>query len=185
MRFCGPLATVLPNYCPHKQARGAIIHLFNDTPCRSIARLETSFQGFSVARSGCKYGLDYAVSRRLSRTTMVACSTPNHRLSWSCLELTGDLPAPLSGLVVNFGYLAIPPIWRGEGLDFVVFKHLLWTTLVGCSTPQPSIEPLIPRDGRRPLKLSNLGEELFLANTGSSLLATFWLSIALDITMDI
>ena len=52
---------------------------------------------------------------------MAACLTPNRRPSQCCLELDGGLGAPLSGLAANFGYLAIPPIWREEGLDFVVF----------------------------------------------------------------
>ena len=119
--FCGSWSMVLLIYCPHNQAIGVITCLLNDDTCRSISRLETSVQGFSVARSGREYGLDYAVFRNTSRTTMAVCSTPNHRSNLWCLELDGDVWAPLSELAVNSGYLAIPPIWRGEGLDFVVF----------------------------------------------------------------
>src|SRR5579862_4997908 len=59
---------------------------------------------------------------RPSRTTMAACLTPNHRLNWWCPELYDNLWAALSGLAVNFGYLAILPIWREKAWIFVVFS---------------------------------------------------------------
>ena len=54
---------------------------------------------------------------------MAAWPIANRRLNWWYLELDDDLWAPLSALAVNFGNLAIPPIWRKEGPGF---RHFFW-----------------------------------------------------------
>ena len=92
--------------------------------CLMISHVALSLgrrQAFNVSRPhdlAANMALVSLVFRNTSRTTMAVWSIPNRKLNCWCLELNGDLWAPLSGLAVNFGYLAIPPIWREEGLDF-------------------------------------------------------------------